>query len=266
LTQIDAEADKKGFIAVYPDAIQWFGDKNQSAWNANDGLVPPGTNSNDVQFVNSIIDTTSKQLPVDSNRVYVAGYSNGGILAAEIAKELPNKIAAVGLVSTGMSGANETTDGSPVSVVSIHGTDDPLIPINGFPKLPKTLNRLGIPEFQSYNDATQYWVNNDGASQPIITKDGMSPERIIKTARMELRCSSTPYLVAIIPGMVAPVQVEQMPRSMPLTSCGISSRRIRSRASRGAHPDRAFFAPSTAGQSDNKQSFSKQKAPRKGRF
>ncbi|MBS1954892.1 MAG: dienelactone hydrolase family protein [Cyanobacteria bacterium SZAS-4] len=172
LSQINAEADKKGFIAVYPDAVQWFGEKNQSAWNANDGLVPPGTNVDDVQFVNSIIDTTAKQLPVDSDRVFVAGYSNGGMLAAEVANKLSDKVAAVGLVSTGMSDANETTDGSPISVVSIHGTDDPLIPICGFPKVPKTLNRLGLPQFESYDDATDYWVSKDGASQPLITKDG----------------------------------------------------------------------------------------------
>ncbi|HEY9713107.1 MAG TPA: hypothetical protein V6C72_06535, partial [Chroococcales cyanobacterium] len=47
---IDQEADKKGFIAVYPDAVQWFGDKNLSAWDSGDGLVPPGSNADDVGF------------------------------------------------------------------------------------------------------------------------------------------------------------------------------------------------------------------------
>ena len=65
-----------------------------------------------------------------------------------------------------------------MSVLSIHGTNDPLIPINGLRGVPSKLNDLGIPAFLSYDAAAKFWTDQDGITgSPYVTKNGSVTER-----------------------------------------------------------------------------------------
>lgn len=176
MTNMNAEADKEGFVAVYPDAVKWFNDPSKAAWDANDGLVPAGTRVNDVGFIKATIENTEARLPIDPDRVYVAGFSNGGMLAANVANQLSDKVAATAIISSGMGGKQLETGGSPMSILTIHGTKDPIIPIKGLPTFPKFLNWLGVPYFSSFDNATNYWVKKDQITDPPreVTFDGVT--------------------------------------------------------------------------------------------
>ena len=125
-----AEANK--FVVTYPDGIS-----NQSdgtgfqTWNGGYCCGPAQTqNVDDVAFISSLIDTLVAQLPIDPKRVFIAGHSNGGILAYRLACELSEKIAAIGL----QAGSNVVQGCAPsraVSVLHIHGSADTNMPIGG---------------------------------------------------------------------------------------------------------------------------------------
>lgn len=125
-----AEANK--FVVTYPD-----GTSNQSdgtgfqTWNGGYCCGPAQTqNVDDVAFISSLIDTLVAQLPIDPRRVFIAGHSNGGILAYRLACELSEKIAAIGL----QAGSNVVQGCAPsraVSVLHIHGSADTNMPIGG---------------------------------------------------------------------------------------------------------------------------------------
>ncbi len=164
-TRMNEKADKEGFAVVYPNATRWLGRKDLSAWDAANGLVPPGARANDVQFLRSVIDQSEAQLEVDPKRIYMIGHSSGGMMAYLAASELSDKLAAVGTVSSAMSG-KEPKPKSPVSMISTHGTEDEVIPITGLSDVPPVLSELGIPTFKTPEYATEFWKRQNGITGP----------------------------------------------------------------------------------------------------
>jgi polyhydroxybutyrate depolymerase len=124
-TGFSAIADDEGFYAVYPDALQADG---RGAWNINDHR--PGA-PNDVQFISDLIDLVERTACIDPTRVYAAGISNGGGMAARLACQLSSRIAGIGSVAGGYSSLPPCRPANPVSVIEIHGTDDGTVPYAG---------------------------------------------------------------------------------------------------------------------------------------
>lgn len=166
-TRLSELADKKGFIAVYPDARKWAGREEWRAWDSGNGLLPLGARADDESFLRKIIEKTEKDLVVDSKRIFMAGLSNGGMMTFKAASELSDKLAAIAVISSAMSGS-ESPPKSPLSVLNIHGTADSLIPYEGLKNVPATLTAVGLPKFQPTKYATSYWVEQNKISNPPI--------------------------------------------------------------------------------------------------
>jgi len=113
-------ADREGFLIVYPQGLG-------EAWN-------PSPGSRDVQFVRDLIDQLQKRCPVDPNRIYASGHSNGGAMADRLACELSDRIAAIGTVSGAYQRTAECSPSRPVPVFAIHGTADTIVPYEGIPE------------------------------------------------------------------------------------------------------------------------------------
>lgn len=126
----DAIADGAGFIAVYPDAVR---PPNGAlpTWNAGDCCgYAARTGIDDVGFVRDLISTLSSGYPIDPHRVFVAGYSNGGMLAYRVACQLSDVVAAVGVQSATLE-FSPCQPSRPVSLLHIHGTADDHVPLDG---------------------------------------------------------------------------------------------------------------------------------------
>ena len=119
----DARADAEHFVVAYPDGVN-------HAWAVGGGCcgTPGSTGVDDVAFLVQVVTAVSRQLPVDPDRVYATGISNGGLMAYRLACDT-TVFAAIGPDSATLLGPCPTP--APLSVIHIHGTADHNIPYEG---------------------------------------------------------------------------------------------------------------------------------------
>jgi len=176
-TQMNAKGDKEGFITVYPEGNPLLKDKDHLAWNvANWNIFHPARHADDVTFVGKVIDRIGKELSVDANRTYLVGFSNGGMLAQQVAAQNSDKLAAVALVGTALSGKDKAPSNG-VSVIDIHGTLDPVVPYDGWD------NSLGIAHMLPVRSTGDFWRQADhidkvqavSEQKGVIVQDAVNP-------------------------------------------------------------------------------------------
>ncbi len=157
LTGLNDVSDKYGFVVVYPDGIkkQWNDGRNDFHLNEN---------IDDVKFISVLIDTLKALYNIDSNRIYVTGISNGGIMSFRLACELSNKVAAAAPVAASMpeSPAYKCNPSRPVPMMIIFGDEDPLVPFNGGDISIMGFSKRG--KVISVKESVNYWVSFDGCS------------------------------------------------------------------------------------------------------
>ncbi len=153
-SHLNATADEGGFIAVYPDGYE-------EQWADGRGTTPPEQDGvDDVAFVSALIDKLTNELHIDQNRIYVAGFSNGGIFAQRLACELADKITAMVSVSGTMAAniSEQCQPARPVPTLLFMGTDDPSVPFAGG----EVDGNQGID--LSAAETIQQWVLHNGCS------------------------------------------------------------------------------------------------------
>ncbi|MBP6659096.1 MAG: T9SS type A sorting domain-containing protein [Chitinophagales bacterium] len=124
-------ADTANYICVYAEGLPFFG---ANAWNSGAGVGIINVNStiDDVGFLNGLVDTVIKKYNIDTNRMYVFGFSFGGFMTDRLATQNSSRFAAVANVS-GLHGnflaGFIPTKGVPY--LKFHGTNDPTIKYDG---------------------------------------------------------------------------------------------------------------------------------------
>ena len=155
-TGFDELADRKGFIVAYPESFN-------THWSDGRGLSP----ADDTGFIRALIAELQRTYPVDAKRVYATGISNGGFFSNRLACDLADKIAAIASVAATMPEplVPACHPARPVSVMYMHGTKDPLVPIDGGP-VART-NGTCI----SLTDAAGFWRNADHTADKPLEED-----------------------------------------------------------------------------------------------
>jgi polyhydroxybutyrate depolymerase len=123
---LDAIADREGFAVVYPDGLNRH-------WNDGRGSASGATDVDDVAYLRSLVDELTAAYPIDVDRVYATGMSNGGIMSYRLGCELADKLAAIAIVSGEISAtvAASCHPARAISVLAINGTADPFVPWDG---------------------------------------------------------------------------------------------------------------------------------------
>lgn len=125
LTSAGRLAASMGFLVLLPNAINYH-------WNDDPG--DPTQPSDDVGFLNSLAKTFSSQYSIDSKRVSVMGYSNGGFMALRMACQSADTIASAvvvaGLLRTTLLNACQPS--RPLPVMLALGTADPVVDYDGY--------------------------------------------------------------------------------------------------------------------------------------
>ncbi len=145
-SDMNAVADREGFLAVYPD-----GTGTIRTWNA--GGCCGGAVRNDVDdvgFVRALLDGIEGSLCVDADRVFATGMSNGAMLSHRLACELSDRLAAVAPVA-GVEMAPACPTNGRVALMQVHGSMDGHVPWEGgvgcgpagvaFTSVPETMSR-----------------------------------------------------------------------------------------------------------------------------
>ncbi len=128
ITDMNLIAEKEGFVALYPDGID-YGWNYFFRFDVATGVI------DDIQFFRDLIADISLDVNIDPNRIYVTGFSNGGFMTQLLACEGQDMFAAFAPVGStlfpGLPGICRVEEAEPVPMLFIHGTDDVSIPWTG---------------------------------------------------------------------------------------------------------------------------------------
>lgn len=114
--------ETEGVIAVYP--LAELVPPNEGEWQLNTSE----SSTQDIAFVEALLDDLSARYCVDSNRIYATGYSLGSMFTYELACHLNARFAAIASLAGTMPVApNSCALVENVSIMHIHGQDDPII-------------------------------------------------------------------------------------------------------------------------------------------
>ena len=115
-THWEAVADTAGFVVVYPR-----GGTGMSTWDIQ--------GDKDTKWMTEIIDQMYTDYKIDKKRVYLSGFSMGGMFTYHSMSKIADKIAAFAPTSgTNVFGASKAM--RPVPIIHPHGTSDDVLPYN----------------------------------------------------------------------------------------------------------------------------------------
>ncbi|MGH7192480.1 MAG: alpha/beta hydrolase family esterase [Candidatus Saccharimonadales bacterium] len=168
-TDLNHKADEASFIAVYPNGT---GKRSSLFWNGGKCCGSAvKENVDDVAFIDALLDDLLRNYPVDAQRIFATGMSNGGIMAYRLAAELSDRIAAIAPVAGSLS--IEVGDlKRPVSVIHFHGTKDEFVPFEGG----KGSKSITGTHFLSAEQSVGFWVKANGCDESprteLLSKSG----------------------------------------------------------------------------------------------
>lgn len=105
-------ADTARFVVVFPNG-------ENKAWDIS--------GNKDLNFIKAIINEMYNKYGIDKNRVYVSGFSMGGMMSYHVANKMGDQIAAIAPVSGG-GGVNSPKRAMPI--MHTHGTTDDVVNYN----------------------------------------------------------------------------------------------------------------------------------------
>ena len=105
-------ADTARFVVVFPNG-------EGKAWDIS--------GDKDLNFIKAIINEMNNKYGIDKKRVYVSGFSMGGMMSYHVANKLGDQIAAIAPVSGG-GGVNSPKRAMPI--MHTHGTSDDVVNYN----------------------------------------------------------------------------------------------------------------------------------------
>ena len=167
-----ALADEHGFVLVLPEGRSDPGDDTAHHWNdcrTDFDSEVIATTEDDVGFIVQLIATVSAEASIDLARVYATGASNGGMMTYRLAIEAGEHFAAMAAIIANLPDPSEcSTTASPIPMLIMNGTDDPLIPYEGGCVANTQCNRGRV---MSTMDTVAFWVDtNQAATEPTVEK------------------------------------------------------------------------------------------------
>ena len=152
-------AAAEGIAVAYPEG-------SGLTWNAGGCCGPARADQvDDVGFILALVDQLIADYDLDPSRVFVTGFSNGGMLAYRLACE-SDRFAAIAPV--GATLVIECGEPSPVSVLAIHGDADRAVPLGG-----GTTDGSGGIRGLPIADVNAFWRDVDDCEEPAVTTEGV---------------------------------------------------------------------------------------------
>ena len=162
ITRLDNEfhfqqvADEYNWAVVVPQALnEGYG----TMWNA--GLM--SSNTDDSGFLMALLDALAEQYPINLDSVFFTGFSMGGFMTHRMAIEHGDRITACAPVSGLITHSMSNQTATPVRMLHIHGTSDPVVGYDGNSQYFGGNLGLGVEAILNY------WKNaNHCVAEPVI--------------------------------------------------------------------------------------------------
>ena len=132
LSQMNPVADTANFLVAYPQGLQvdnTFIGFTGPGWNL-DGTL---SDNDDIDFTYALINQIQEGYAIDTNRIFAVGWSMGGNMSYQLGCTPDSPIASIASVAGQLASVQvePCNPQRPVSLLSIHGSEDPLAPIEG---------------------------------------------------------------------------------------------------------------------------------------
>ncbi|MDT0613277.1 alpha/beta hydrolase family esterase [Streptomyces lancefieldiae] len=164
-SRLEKAAGARGMLVAYPEGLDhgWG-----AGTRATDRRPDPDL---DVRFTEALIKHLVRTERADPERVYVAGFSNGGSMALRMAAQRPGLLAGAASVSgqlpTGDAAVKPT---GPVPVMVVYGADDPVRPLAGWPSPPPDPEEPILPTLSARASAEAF-ATAGGAGEPVTEEE-----------------------------------------------------------------------------------------------
>lgn len=117
MLQIESVADTAKFVTVFPNGID-------KGWDIS--------GDRDINYVRALIDAMVTKYKIDRNRVYLSGFSMGGMFTYHAMNRIPDIIAAFAPISGySMGGTTANSNVRPIPIIHTHGTSDDVVTFSG---------------------------------------------------------------------------------------------------------------------------------------
>ncbi|MFE0800531.1 alpha/beta hydrolase family esterase [Streptomyces sp. NPDC058812] len=171
-SRLEKAAGARGMLVAYPEGLDngWGAGKQATERRPDPDL--------DVRFTEALIKHLVRTERADPERVYVAGFSNGGSMALRMAAQCPGLLAGAASVSGQLpAGAAAVEPTGPVPVMVVYGADDPVRPLAGWPSPPPDPEEPILPSL-SARDSAEAFAAAGGAGEP-VTENGKGYDRTV---------------------------------------------------------------------------------------
>jgi polyhydroxybutyrate depolymerase len=151
--QLRSAARRAGIVEVLPEGTK--DSRDARYWNASPACCAGfGRPVDDSRFLAALLREVARRTHADPQRIYAAGFSNGGFMAHRLACDHADLVAAiVSVAGAGPVDPSACRPASPVAVLQVHGTAD------------QTIRYDGGLAFAAYPGAQQTvgdWARRDG--------------------------------------------------------------------------------------------------------
>jgi polyhydroxybutyrate depolymerase len=203
-TQLDADADEYGFVVAYPNGSGPLEDAIFT-WNVGHCCGYAFENNvDDVAFISLLIDRLVEHYAIDPSRVYLAGISNGGMMAYRAGAELADKVAAIAPIAASIGGQSAPDNATfyppqpsgSVAVIAFHGMEDQhVLYEGGIGPMAITDGRSDLPVAESIG----FWVEANGCD-PVPSTEEQAKGNILIDTYSECDGGADVVLVSIVDG------------------------------------------------------------------
>ncbi len=162
MLKIETIADTAKFVTVFPNGIN-------NAWDIS--------GDQDINYIKALIDRMVSNYGIDRNRVYLSGFSMGGMFTYHAMTKIADKIAAFAPISGYPIYGMSFTSSRPIPIIHTHGTGDDVVKfdkvqsiLDGWIKRNKCSATATVTKnYKGYGHATRHvWSGGTNGVQVVL--------------------------------------------------------------------------------------------------
>jgi polyhydroxybutyrate depolymerase len=181
-------SERNNFIVGYPEALdQYWNDGREDSIS-----ISHFRDIDDVGLIEKTIAFAIDSFRVEPERVFVAGFSEGGLMTASLACEIPEQIKGFAIVAASLS-LDQLVECSPdttASMIMINGTKDPILPYDGGQM---QIDEKTVGSMLAAEEAISFWLEQNECSDQCSLKDIANRDTFDETRSQQTTYSDCKY-------------------------------------------------------------------------